>query len=245
MSRALVDGLVTPVPLGSLLPDVYQRHDDNILAFTAALDEVIAPVWLALDCFDAYVDPMLAPNDFVAVLADWVAFPLDGNWSEEQTRRLVATAVELYRWRGTRRGLVELVKAYATVEPEVFDSGGASWSSEPGSNPPGSPEPAVRVVVTLPRRVTLDLERLTRLIAANVPAHVAVTVEVQRGGRTQRMSTSDLHSDVEPLPSAGAAGPSADVSDWSTSETAPFADVAEPTGAPAEPAAPTEDGVEP
>jgi phage tail-like protein len=233
VSRALVEGLATPVPLGSLLPDVYQRHDENILTFAAALDEVIAPVWLALDCFDGYVDPMLAPTDFLTMLSQWVAFPLDGNWSEDQARRLVATAVELYRWRGTKRGLVELVKAYATVEPEVIDSGGATWSAEPGSSPPGSPEPAVRIVVALPRRVSIDLERMTRLIAANVPAHVSVTVEVQRGGKTtQMLDAATLRSHIEALPSAGVAGGSAELSPYGATPAAPaYADVVEPSGA--------------
>ena len=178
--RALVEDLPTPVPLGSLLPDVFRRHDDNIARFTEALDEVIAPVWLALDCYDAYLDPMLAPLDFVELLAGWVGFPLDRNWSPAQTRRLVATAVELYRRRGTRRGIEDLVKAYTGVVPTISDSGGSVWSTEPGTPPPGSAEPSVRVQVDLPEQAPADLEQLTRLIAANVPAHVSVFVEIRR-----------------------------------------------------------------
>jgi phage tail-like protein len=211
----MVAGLDSPVPLGTLLPDVFKRYDENIITFCDALDEVIAPVWLVLDNYESYIDPMLAPTDFLGLLAGWVAFPIDRNWSDEQTRRLVATAVQLYRWRGTRRGLVELVKAYAGVEPQVIDSGGATWSAEPGATAPGTPEPAVRIVVELPPGVTIDLERMTRLIAANVPAHVAVTVEVMRGGRTtERLDAALLRSQIEALPSAGVAGGSAEVSPY-------------------------------
>jgi phage tail-like protein len=180
VTRALVEGLASPVPLGSLLPDVYRRHDEYILAFTAALDEVLAPVWLSLDCYDAYLDPYLAPDDFLEMLASWVGFGIDRNWSDDQTRRLVASAVELYRWRGTRRGLIDLVRAYTGVEPEIFDSGGTTWSADPGATPPGSAEPAVRIVVDLPAGAPSDLARLTRLIASYVPAHVGVAVDVRR-----------------------------------------------------------------
>jgi phage tail-like protein len=188
VTRALVPDLPTPVPLGSMLPDIYRRHDDNVLRFTEALDEVLAPIWLALDCYEAYLDPMLAPLDFVELLAGWVGFPLDRNWSPAQTRRLVAHAVELYRRRGTRRGIEELVRAYTGVVPVVEDSGGTVASEDPGGAAPGSAEPAVRVLVELPEQTAADLTRLTRLIAANVPAHVRVSVEIRRS------------ADVAPLP---------------------------------------------
>jgi phage tail-like protein len=179
-ARGPVSGVGTPVSLADLLPEVFRRHDPNIARFAEALDDVLAPIWLTLDCYDAYLDPMLAPPDFLELLAAWVGLGIDRNWSPDQTRRLVATAVELYRWRGTRRGLVELVRAYTGVEPEITDSGGTTWSRHPGSAPPGDPEPAVHVLVEVPADVPVDLARFTRLIAANVPAHVAVSVDVRR-----------------------------------------------------------------
>jgi phage tail-like protein len=210
-SRALVPDLPTPVPLGSLLPDIYRRHDDNIGRFTEALDQVLAPIWLVLDCYDAYLDPMLAPLDFVELLAGWVGFPLDRNWSPAQTRRLVAMAVELYRRRGTRRGLEDLVRAYTGVVPVVEDSGGTAWSEQPGGAAPGSPEPAVRVRVELPEQTPADLARLTRLIAANVPAHVSVSVEIRRSA-----DVAPLPEPVEPAPRPEpVAPPLPDSSPWS------------------------------
>jgi phage tail-like protein len=179
-ARGPVAGVGTPVSLVDLLPEVFRRHDPNIARFAEALDDVLAPIWLTLDCYDAYLDPMLAPADFLELLAGWVGLGIDRNWSPDQTRRLVATAVELYRWRGTRRGLVELVRAYTGVEPEISDSGGTTWSTHPGAAPPGDPEPAVHVLVEVPADVPVDLARFTRLIAANVPAHVAVSVDVRR-----------------------------------------------------------------
>jgi phage tail-like protein len=137
-------------------------------------------VWLVLDCFDALLDPLLAPLDLVELLARWVGLPLDRNWSPAQTRRLVATAVELYRRRGTRQGLADLVRAYTGVDPVITDSGGATWTEEPGGPAPGTSVATVHILVELPEQSNADLAQLTRLIAANVPAHVEPSVDVRR-----------------------------------------------------------------
>jgi phage tail-like protein len=215
--RALVEDLAVPVPLGSLLPDLYRRHDDNVLRFTEALDEVVAPVWLVLDNYDAHLDPLLAPLDLVELVAGWVGFPLDRNWSPAQTRRLVATAVELYRRRGTRRGIEDLVKAYTGVVPTISDSGGTTWSTEPGSRPPGAAEPSVRVLVELPEQAPADLAQLTRLIAANVPAHVGVSVEIRRSA-----AVAPIVEPTEPAPRpAPVAPPLPASSPWSVAHDRP------------------------
>jgi phage tail-like protein len=78
--------------------------------FLSAFDDIIAPVLTTLDTIDAYLDPWLTPPDFLPWLAGWVGAELDENWSEQQQRRLVATAVDLLQWRGTRRGTVELIR---------------------------------------------------------------------------------------------------------------------------------------
>jgi phage tail-like protein len=213
--------------MGSLLPEVFRRYDENIIAFTDALDEVLAPVWLAIDCYDAYIDPHLAPADFLEMLSEWVGFPLDRNWSEEQMRRLVASAVELYRWRGTKRGLIELVRAYTGVEPEVIDSGGTVSSDRPGTAPQGSADASVRVVVDLPAGTASDLARLTRLIASSVPAHVNVTVEVRRESGTTQVVAAELEPDTQALPSASTAGGRAEISAYDPPTVDPYG-VADP-----------------
>jgi phage tail-like protein len=220
--------------MGSLLPEVFRRYDENIIAFTDALDEVLAPVWLAIDCYDAYIDPRLAPDDFLEMLSGWVGFPLDRNWSDEQMRRLVASAVELYRWRGTKRGLVELVRAYTGVEPEVIDSGGTAFSDRPGTAPQGSADASVRVVVDLPAGTASDLARLTRLIASSVPAHVNVTVEVRRASGTTQVVAAELEPDTRALPSATTAGGRAEISAYDSPTVDPYG-VADPYAPGADP----------
>ena len=89
--RGLVEGLTTRCPLGRLLPMLYQ-DDDFALRFTSALDEVLAPALWALDDLDAYVDPGLAPPDFLEWLAAWLGIDLDQTWPEERRRTMLAGA---------------------------------------------------------------------------------------------------------------------------------------------------------
>lgn len=178
--RAAVPGLETPHPLGLAMPGIY--HDDDFCQrFLAGFDEVLAPVFCTLDNLDAYFDPALAPEDFVDWLAAWVGIALDENWSVERRRALVAQAAELYRWRGTRRGLAAHVAVYTGSEPEVVDSGGCVWSPVPGGEVPGAWPPQVTVRVRVPDPAAVDLRRIEAIVAAAKPAHVAHVIEVVEG----------------------------------------------------------------
>lgn len=175
--RAAVDDLDSPHPLGQMLPGLFQG-DEFAQRFTGALDAVLAPVLVTLDCIEAYVDPHLAPADFVEWLAGWVGVLLDETWPLRRQRQLVADIVALYGWRGTRRGIAELVRLYTEVEPEILDSGGVTWSAVPGTDPPGRPDATVTVRVTVAPEQSMDARRLEALVAAATPAHVRQIVEV-------------------------------------------------------------------
>lgn len=178
--RGLVPELLNPHPLGLSLPALYQ-DDEFTQRFMSAFDDVVAPLPMTLDNFAAYLDPMLAPIDFVGWLAGWVGLELDENWSEEEQRRLVARSVGLYQWRGTRRGISELIHHYLDIDEdaiEVTDSGDVAWSVTPGSDPPGSARPSMKVQVRVDHPDRVDRGRLERLVAAAKPAHVDHEVEV-------------------------------------------------------------------
>src|SRR4030088_409600 len=101
--RGLIE-METPHPLASYLPAIY--HEDGLyLRFVSAFDTALAPVFARLDNLDAYLDPRLTPPDFLEWLAGWVGFALDERWPLEKRRAFVLHAVDLYRRRGTVRGL--------------------------------------------------------------------------------------------------------------------------------------------
>jgi len=175
--RALIEGLESPHPIGLQLPGLF--HDDDFTQrFTAALDEVLAPIFVTLDAIEAYVDPWLAPEDFLVWLSEWVGMPIDDDLPEERKRALVAKAVSLHTWSGTAKGIAEMVEAYTGVRPEIDDSGGVSFSPTPGGELPGSDAATVTVRLRVPSGETVDAERVTKLLRQTLPAHIVATVEV-------------------------------------------------------------------
>lgn len=181
--RGTVDDLESPHPIGLELPALFQ-DDDVALSFTAGLDTVLAPIFLTLDAIDSYVDPWIAPADFLGWVAEWVSAPWDEALPDMRQRALVAKATELLGWAGTAKGLADLIELHAGIRPEIVDSGATAWSVEPGGDMPGSAEPKVTLRVRVDELPAAGPEREDRLervrqVAVNVlPAHVIATVEV-------------------------------------------------------------------
>ncbi|HEV2783969.1 MAG TPA: phage tail protein [Actinophytocola sp.] len=164
-------------PIGDRLPGIYLENGFT-LRLVSALDEVLAPVIAVLDGFADYLDPSLAPKDFLDWLTHWVALDVDERWSQQQRRDLVGHAVELHRWRGTTRGLAAHVRLLTGGEVEIVDSGGCVAANRPGQPLPGTDPARVLVRVRVADPAAIDRRWLTAAIADAVPVHVAVTVEV-------------------------------------------------------------------
>jgi phage tail-like protein len=175
--RGLVPGLPSPSPLLDMLPSIYQE-DPFTERFVGGFDDVLAPVLSTVDCLVDYLDPLLAPEDFLAWLSGWVGIDLDEGWPLERRRAVVASAVEMYRMRGTVAGLRAHLEVLTGGEVDIADSGGVAWSLDPAADLPGQAHPrvAVRVRVSDPARVPSDL--VEDAVAAGKPAHVVHRVEV-------------------------------------------------------------------
>ena len=169
--------LVNPHSLGTYLPALYQE-DDFAQRFTAGLDEVLAPIFSSIDNLEAYLDPSLAPEDFVDWLGTWMGLVLDETWPLERRRAFVSRASDLYRVRGTPVGLAAHVEIFTGGEVEIVEGGGAGWSSKTGGELPGSRSPELLVRVTVSDPSTVDVARLNALVAEAKPAHLTHRVEV-------------------------------------------------------------------
>ncbi|WP_086565697.1 phage tail protein [Streptomyces africanus] len=185
MSRAAVAGLPSRYPIGEQLPALY-AEDDFAQRFTAGLDTVLAPVFATLDNLPAYLDPRVAPPDFLAWLASWVGAAHDPQWPVERRREAVARAVELHRWRGTRRGLVEALRLALGVHAEVTGDGGAVWSNTPGADLPPRPPAEVLVRVWPDHGTWVDPERIHEVVRAMSPVHTVCRLELLPGPPTDQ-----------------------------------------------------------
>jgi phage tail-like protein len=154
------------------------QDDEFAQRFCGGLDRVLSPVIAAIESFDSYLDPRVAPLDFVEWLGSWVGLDLDNNSAEPRRRAMVAQAAGLYRWWGTARGIAEQIAIYTGVSPEIIDSGGVSWSPFPGASPPGEPTADVVVRLRVADPASVDVRSVEVILSECVPAHVTYRVEV-------------------------------------------------------------------
>ncbi|MDQ6782990.1 MAG: phage tail protein [Actinomycetota bacterium] len=176
--RGLVDGLDSPRPIGADLPSLFQE-DELCQRLTSAFDLALAPVFSTLDCFDSYLNPRMAPGDFVDWLASWVGVDIDETWTLERRRQLVEDAVALYRVRGTAVGLAAHIRLYTGATPEIDESGGCGWSESADSAFPGSSDPHVIVRLQVPDPSTINATTVNRIVADARPAHLPYGVEIR------------------------------------------------------------------
>src|SRR5512134_3386583 len=91
------------------LPSVF-REDRFMGQFLRIFQSILDPIENTVDNVAFYFDPGLTPESFLPWLASWVDISLDSRWTDGQRRELLAKAAEIYRWRGTSRGLSEYLR---------------------------------------------------------------------------------------------------------------------------------------
>ncbi len=62
-----------------------------------------------------------APVEFLPWLASWVALTLREDWEEEEKRRFIGRIVPLYRLRGTKAGLEQMLHTYTRMGVEITE----------------------------------------------------------------------------------------------------------------------------
>ena len=168
------------------LPLVY-RQDPFLGRFLLIFESVLGPIERLIDNLPVYTEPEMAPDAFIPWLAHWVGVTLEAGWPLERQRALVANAVEIYRWRGTRRGLKLHIRCYTGMEPIIqeYRSGfvlgresGLGWTTQLVSGPSNPLLFVVTVPVTNPRQV--DPHVLRTIIEEDKPAHTTYRLRVVR-----------------------------------------------------------------
>ena len=151
------------------LPAIY--HEDPFLGrFLCIFEDVLSPVERTLANVEMYFDPMIAPQGFLPWLASWVDLVLDENWPIQKQRELIHSAVELYRWRGTKRGLREYLRIYTGVEPELIEHFTAA---------DGGPY-TFTVIIRVDDPAAVNEALVRRVIEAEKPAHTTYNLRIER-----------------------------------------------------------------
>jgi phage tail-like protein len=145
----------------NFLPELY-RDVDFIGRFLKIFEETFEPAVEILDHLWAYLNPLTSPESLLPFLAHWVGWkeiedlPVNFSLTKEKQRELIHRAIQLYAWRGTKKGL-RLYLHYYTDLPldenlpedrkhiyiqEVFEQGFIIGSAKLGDHPViGSQQP--------------------------------------------------------------------------------------------------------
>jgi len=102
------------------LPAIY-REDEFLGRFLMLFESFWAPIDRQIDGLFYYLDPQMTPPEFLPWLASWIHLVLDERWPEDKRRRLLQSAVALYRKRGTRQGLEEYLEIYTGARPQIVE----------------------------------------------------------------------------------------------------------------------------
>ena len=108
------------------LPAIYRRSDgvgrNLVRELCFVFEHMFDSVEKNLNDGWRFYDPHASPVDFLDWLSQWTAFTLDLDWPEAQKRALVKRAVDLYRIRGTKRGLALFLKLFTGHEPDIAEN---------------------------------------------------------------------------------------------------------------------------
>lgn len=177
--RQQPSGAAVTLPESSAMRYLPPCYQDNLFLqrFLLIFESVLEPVEQIIDQINLYFDPRTAPADLLPWLASWFDLTLDKSWSVEQHRRLIESAAELYRWRGTRRGLSDYLAIYTGAPPLIY---------EPGDGPgrlTDLPAHTFLVIVEVENPALVNEALLKQIIAAQKPAHTSCILKItQRAG---------------------------------------------------------------
>ncbi len=128
-----------------------------------------------------YFDPKQTPEDFLPWLASWVALSLRADLDVMRQRDFIANIVQLYRRRGTKKNLQDLLAIFTVGTPIVTETATEEFQigvhSTIGQNTylRGGPPHFFTVTISLPRAAPAVQERQMAiahaLIELGKPAH--------------------------------------------------------------------------
>jgi phage tail-like protein len=161
-----------PVPRPPLGPSRYVRDLPGMYqesGFLSRMLLIFEAIWEPLeqrqDHFQMYFAARTCPGDFIPWLASWLHLTIDSHWSEPRQRALLAEAMDLYRWRGTKYGLVRMIEVCTGLTPMITEKRDKPYVFE--------------IAVAIPPDSAVRRELIEDLIATHKPAHVGYVLHIR------------------------------------------------------------------
>lgn len=162
--------------------------------FLRGFEDTVEEMREKLRHLERFFDADETPAAFLDWLATWVALALNENWPEMKRRRLIKEAVELYRWRGTRRGLSRYLEIYTDTVPQISDVPFAGLILGPGAllgrtTTLGGVRPhTFTVTLSVSDQDAVDPEIVDAIIEAQRPAHTAFARRIVTRQQTEGLA---------------------------------------------------------
>lgn len=179
------------------LPELYAR-DELMQRFLMLFESFWSPVETQVGAMPYYLDSRMSPSRFLPWLAGWLGLELNGRLPEERQRRLIRSAIWLFRRRGTRAALREYLEIYSGGQVQIVEHRAEDFCLGPDARlgvgtalGTGHRPHSFTVTLCLPpdaqAQDARDERAQTRLIEAIIeaekPAHTHYTLVVERDER--------------------------------------------------------------
>lgn len=125
-------GEVAPTP-----QDTRQDEVERLRCFLLLFQHIVNSVVEQVEDMPSLTHPLWADQKFLAWIASWVSFTLDESIPLHQQRELIRRAIRLYRNRGTKEGMEEMVRVLTSApvvvkerqRPTPFVVGGSTLAN--------------------------------------------------------------------------------------------------------------------
>lgn len=124
--------------LQQYLPEFYQDDPagkDFLQRYLTIFELTLQKLENEIDDTPELVDAKVTPSEFLPWLSTWVGTVKDENWPEDKWREFLSQAALLYRYRGTKKELEEIIKIYtgkypvAVVERALLKTGSPEFQA--------------------------------------------------------------------------------------------------------------------
>lgn len=106
------------------LPGVYQSDPgsrDFLERYLSLYGTFFDEMEETIDHMSRFFDVDSSSGDLLKWLATWLGIAVDERWSEDQIRRLMKKSPELFKKRGTRQGLAEMIEVFTGEKPFIVE----------------------------------------------------------------------------------------------------------------------------
>lgn len=110
-------------------PSIYQEDERSSIfleRFLSIFESVFTGVEEDIESITRYLDPYGVPPSFLSWLGGWLAIATEDVWPLEARRELISNAPSLFKKRGTRAGLLRILRIYL-LHVSTTDEGQAKY----------------------------------------------------------------------------------------------------------------------